>query len=464
MANKIVVNRDSFNTLVNDNAALSGAAFTGDVTVAGNLTVSGTTTTVINLDICDNIIGLNNGLTGASSNDSGFIIERGSTGDNAFMGWDESEDKFIVGTTTATASSLGDLTITTGTLVANLEGDVSGNVTGNVTGSSGTCTGNAATATKIASITNTDIVLLEATQELTNKTLVAPALGTPVSGNLSNCTFPTLNQDTSGNAATATTLSGLNVTVAELNTIIADSAGLTGAAFTGDVSVAGNLTVSGTTSTVINLDISDNLIGLNNGLTNGAESINDAGIIIARGNTGANAFMGWDESVDKFTVGLTTATASSLGDLTITPGTLVANLEGDVSGNASTASTATTLNGLTATVAELNTYVLNVALDNISTASSCFVVAPKAGTISKITSIIDGTINGGDAVITAKVNGGTSIEPALTIAFTGSAVADIDTIIPTLNNDITAGQYIQLTTNAESSGHVKAVFTIEITY
>ena len=129
------------------------------------------------------------------------------------------------------------------------------------------------------------------------------------------------------------------------NTLVNDNAALSGAAFTGDVSVAGNLTVSGTTSTVINLDISDNLIGLNNGLTTGAESINDAGIIIARGNTGANAFMGWDESEDKFTVGLTTATASSLGDLTITTGTLVANLEGDVSGNATTATTAVNLSG-----------------------------------------------------------------------------------------------------------------------
>ena len=45
-------------------------------------------------------------------------------------------------------------------------------------------------------------------------TLVAPVLGTPASGNLANCTFPTLNQNTSGssasctgNAATATKIS-----------------------------------------------------------------------------------------------------------------------------------------------------------------------------------------------------------------------------------------------------------------
>lgn len=41
---------------------------------------------------------------------------------------------------------------------------------------------------------------------LSTPILVAPALGTPVSGNLANCTFPTLNQSTSGNAATATAL------------------------------------------------------------------------------------------------------------------------------------------------------------------------------------------------------------------------------------------------------------------
>ena len=38
----------------------------------------------------------------------------------------------------------------------------------------------------------------------TSPTLVTPALGTPSSGNLANCSFPTLNQNTSGNAATAT--------------------------------------------------------------------------------------------------------------------------------------------------------------------------------------------------------------------------------------------------------------------
>ncbi len=96
-------------------------------------------------------------------------------------------------------------------------GPLTGNVTGNVSGSSGSCTGNAATATKISSITNSNIVQLTTSQTLTNKTLTSPtlttpALGTPASGALTNCTFPTLNQNTTGSAATLTTARAINGT------------------------------------------------------------------------------------------------------------------------------------------------------------------------------------------------------------------------------------------------------------
>jgi hypothetical protein len=75
------------------------------VSVSGNLTVAGTTTTVntTNTVVADNIIELNSGIS-ASSNDAGIIIERGSTGDNAAIVWDESADKFTLGTTTATGA------------------------------------------------------------------------------------------------------------------------------------------------------------------------------------------------------------------------------------------------------------------------------------------------------------------------------------------------------------------------
>ena len=113
----------------------SGANVTsaGNVTVGGNLTVNGSTTTVnsTNTTIDDNLLELNSGAT-SNANDTGIIMERGSTGDNAIIAWDESEDKFIIGTTTATASDTGNLSITTGTLVGNIEGNLTGNVTGKI--------------------------------------------------------------------------------------------------------------------------------------------------------------------------------------------------------------------------------------------------------------------------------------------------------------------------------------------
>jgi len=121
----------------------SGANVTssGNVVVGGNLTVNGSTTTVnsTNTTLDDNLLELNSGAT-SNANDTGIIMERGSTGDNAIIAWDESEDKFIVGTTTATASDTGNLSITTGTLVGNIEGNVTGNITGNVTGNADTAT------------------------------------------------------------------------------------------------------------------------------------------------------------------------------------------------------------------------------------------------------------------------------------------------------------------------------------
>ena len=90
----------------------------GALAVSGDLTVNGTTTTnnSVNLTVDDNIIELNSGIS-QSFNDAGFIIERGTTGDNACFIWDESADEFTLGTTTATAGDKsGGITVSTGTL------------------------------------------------------------------------------------------------------------------------------------------------------------------------------------------------------------------------------------------------------------------------------------------------------------------------------------------------------------
>ena len=109
-------------------------AVSGNITITGNLTVNGSTTTVdtTNTTIKDNLLELNSGAS-SNSNDVGIIIQRGSTGNDALIMWDESEDKWTLGTTTASAGDTGNLNITAGTLVADLEGSVTTAAQSNIT-------------------------------------------------------------------------------------------------------------------------------------------------------------------------------------------------------------------------------------------------------------------------------------------------------------------------------------------
>ena len=157
---------------INGNADISG-----NLVLGGNLTVSGTTTSVstTNTTVSDKLLELGTGTTGSASGDSGIIIERGDDA-NAFIGFDESADKFIVGTGTFTGASTGNLTITTGTLVSNLEGNVTGALTGN-----------ADTATTLATARDIGGVSFNGSASINLP-------GVNVAG----------NQDTSGTAATVT--------------------------------------------------------------------------------------------------------------------------------------------------------------------------------------------------------------------------------------------------------------------
>jgi len=148
-------------TQIDTKAPTASPTFTGSITganltLSGDLTVNGTTTTVnsTNTVVSDGLLELGNGTTGTPANDTGIVIERGDS-DNAFIGFDESADKFIVGTGSFTGASTGNLTVSTGTLVANVEGNVTGNadtatalatgrtisLTGDVTGTSGSFDG-----------------------------------------------------------------------------------------------------------------------------------------------------------------------------------------------------------------------------------------------------------------------------------------------------------------------------------
>jgi len=182
----------------------------GNLTVTGNYTVNGTTTTIAttNTLLEDNLIELNTGAS-TNANDSGILIERGSTGNNAIIMWDESADKFQVGTTTATASDTGNLTVTTGILVANIEGNVTGDVTGNA--STATTLESARTIHGVSFNGSANIDLTEEIQDTVgamfgSNTETGIAVTYVDGDGTIDLVVGTLNQDTTGNAATATAL------------------------------------------------------------------------------------------------------------------------------------------------------------------------------------------------------------------------------------------------------------------
>ncbi len=108
---------------------------TGNVYVTGNLIVNGTTTTVNSnvVEIGDSIITLNSDEAGTPSQNGGIEIERGSASNKTLI-WNETDDKWTVGSETFVAGTF--------------EGALTGAVTGDVTGNADTATvGTSITAT-----------------------------------------------------------------------------------------------------------------------------------------------------------------------------------------------------------------------------------------------------------------------------------------------------------------------------
>ena len=100
--------------------------FGNNVIVTGNMTVSGTTTTINTeeVNIADNIIILNSNFTGAGPTESGGIeIERGDEANKSFI-WNETTDKWTLGTETLVAGTVE------AAFIGTFDGDMSGTMSG----------------------------------------------------------------------------------------------------------------------------------------------------------------------------------------------------------------------------------------------------------------------------------------------------------------------------------------------
>jgi hypothetical protein len=118
---------------------------------------------------------------------------------------------------------------------------------------------------------------ITAASSATTPLVAGGALGTPSSGTLTNCTFPTLNQNTTGSAATLTTpraINGVNFDGSAAITVTADASTLSGSTLASGVT-SSSLTALGTIVT-----------GVWNG-TSISTTYTDAKVTSVNGSTGA---------------------------------------------------------------------------------------------------------------------------------------------------------------------------------
>ena len=119
-----IASRSSDTNLVLSGNGTGNVTLNDSVVITGDLTVSGTTTTVNSetINLADNILNLNSDFTsGSPTQDAGLSVSRGGSTAKTFL-WDETNDKWTVGSETMVA----------GTFEGNLTGNVTGNVTGTV--------------------------------------------------------------------------------------------------------------------------------------------------------------------------------------------------------------------------------------------------------------------------------------------------------------------------------------------
>ena len=190
---------------VGANSLTIGAGGT-TVIIAGNLTVSGTTTTLdtTNILVEDPLIVLAKSVSGTPAWDAGLVVERGSSANVAFI-WDESADEFAVVNTTETGSTAGDvgiasyaglqaasITVATpsannsSTLVATtayVQAELTAYAADTVTFTNKSLSGEQVNSGTVADARiAATLSRITGTETLTNKTLTSPVLNTGVSG------------------------------------------------------------------------------------------------------------------------------------------------------------------------------------------------------------------------------------------------------------------------------------------
>lgn len=103
-------------------------------------------------------------------------------------------------------------------------------------------------------------------------------------------------------------------------------------------------------------------------------------------------------------------------------------------------------------------WAITIQIPDVSTADIIYIPIPEDVTVTKIISVLGGTIAGTNSVVTAR-NGVASMG-TLTITTSGSNAGDIDTLTPVSNNSVSADGYITIETDGASTNAIPLGVTI----
>lgn len=106
-------------------------------------------------------------------------------------------------------------------------------------------------------------------------------------------------------------------------------------------------------------------------------------------------------------------------------------------------------------------YTLTGVIANVSNSETVYVPIPYAGTVTKVVTVLEGAITMADATVTVSDSAAASMGN-ITVAFTGSAAGDVDTLAPSSNNVVTANDFITVATDGGSSASQRLWFTVVV--
>lgn len=188
---------------------------------------------------------------------------------------------------------------------------------------------------------------------------------------------------------------------------------------------------------------------------------------VVRTNIDGNAYIVDDQTVSASSGGGTRSIAGVIKDVDAT-GVWVDVGKGALAGAADLAASNNLSDVVSASSARANIgankHYVSIEVADVHGSATYHGIAPVAGTITKMWSVINGALTTADATLTGKIAGTPITGGAIDVVQAGSAAGQVNTATPSAANTVAAGQDISITVSGTEASDVAAKVIFEITY